>query len=376
MEKSKLRISILGPVYPYRGGISHYTSELCNHLSNSANIQIISFSRTLFKWLYHAKKDYASKKFLEGTTQFIFDIYNPFTWKRTAKRIINFNPDVLIFQWDAHYRAIISFYFLLKAIRNECNCKIMAVCHDVFLPKRIFLDKVLTKRVFENVDIFIIHADRDYANIRRMISNADIRKLFHPIYDLFYEQIDQRDAKQKLGLEGNVLLFFGYVRPYKGLLYLINSLPHVLKKVTVQLLIVGDFLGDKEKYLKQIRQLKLEQNIRIIDRYVSNQEVPIYFSAADAVITPYIGGTQSGVINIAYAFNKPVITTRVGGLGEIVKDGKTGYVVEPRSINGLAEAIIKFYKNDQKNRFKNEIKKIKKDYSWETLSREIIKLIR
>ena len=178
-------------------------------------------------------------------------------------------------------------------------------------------------------------------------------------------------AKRSLGLDGPVILFFGFVRKYKGLEYLIRAMPEVLRSVQVNLLIVGEFWEDKEPYLKTIEELGLQGNIEIVDRYVPNEEVGLYFSAADVVVLPYIDATQSAIVSLAYAFDKPVITTAVGGLPEVVSDGETGFIVPPKDSEALAAAIVRYFREDCASRFAANVKVQKNALSWEALVRLI-----
>jgi glycosyltransferase involved in cell wall biosynthesis len=164
-----------------------------------------------------------------------------------------------------------------------------------------------------------------------------------------------------------VLLFFGFVREYKGLRYLLEALPDVLKTVNVTLLVVGEFWKDKAVYLNLIRELNVEEHVIVIDDYVPNEEVGLYFSAADLVIQPYVSATGSGIVQIAFGFEKPVIATRVGSLPEVVRDGSTGYLVSPAESTELAEAIIRFFQENRAAEFVANIQQEHYKFSWERL---------
>jgi glycosyltransferase involved in cell wall biosynthesis len=164
------------------------------------------------------------------------------------------------------------------------------------------------------------------------------------------------------------------VRKYKGLEYLIRALPEVLREISVQLLIVGEFWQDREPYLKMIRELGLSQNVTVVDRYVPNEEIGLYFAAADVVVLPYADATQSAVISLAYAFDRPVITTDVGGLAEVVKDGETGFVVPPRDHRALAAAMVQYFRGDYGPRLSANVRARKGELSWQDLVRLIEKL--
>ncbi len=375
--KKKLRITVLGPVCPFKGGISHYNTELCNHLAQKAQTQIISYSRAFPDWLYPGKtqKDVRSKNFFRGHAEFIFDTLNPFSWAKTAKTIAQFKPDVLIFHWHMSYFSI-PFYTLFRMLRKKHPCRIVAICHEVLPHEKTVFDPLLIKLIFNEIDLFVVHSQDDYQRVKHIVPQASVKKLFHPIYDLFYKKISKTAARKRLNITDKAVLFFGFVRPYKGLDYLLDALPAVLKKIPVTLYIVGEFFEKKQKYMNKIEQLGIKNHVKIIDHYVPNEDVPFYFSAADLVVTPYVSASQSGVINIAYAFDKPVIATDVGGLGDIVKNNKTGYLVKPRNGEQIARAIIAFYRDGAPDRFKDNIALMKKELSWEHLCEKIIQEIK
>jgi len=222
------------------------------------------------------------------------------------------------------------------------------------------------------VDYFIVQSKEDLSNLKKIVSKSKvIRYIPHPIYDVFRVQdISEEDAKKMLNIPKNrkVLLFFGYVRKYKGLKYLIQAMPKIVERIPdAYLLVVGEFWDSKEEYLREIKRLNIENYVKIIDKYVPDEEVGIYFSAADVVVLPYISATQSGVVQIAYAFDKPVITTNVGGLPDVVEDQRTGYLVESKNPEKLAETVIKYFEENKKEEFKRNIQEIKWKFSWDNL---------
>jgi glycosyltransferase involved in cell wall biosynthesis len=220
-----------------------------------------------------------------------------------------------------------------------------------------------------NGTLFIVHSAEDEKNLIAILPEAIVEKSLHPTYDIFnMEDFDNRNIRSRCGIEGNVLLFFGFVREYKGLKYLIEALPEILSKVKVTLLIVGEFWEDKDAYVRLINNYGLKDDIIVIDRYVSNEEIGDYFRAADLVVQPYISATGSGVIMSAFAFNKPVVATNVGCLPQVVEDGKTGYLVAPKAPHELAQAIIKFFQENKMGDFSKNIKERKEYFSWERLS--------
>jgi glycosyltransferase involved in cell wall biosynthesis len=161
------------------------------------------------------------------------------------------------------------------------------------------------------------------------------------------------------------MLFFGFVREYKGLMYLIDALPAIRERVPdSKLLVVGDFYDDKQEYLRRIERLGISSTVDIYDGYIPDKEVGVYFSASDLVVLPYTSATQSGIVQIAYGFNKPVVVTSVGGLTEVVDDGRTGFVVPPKNTGMLAEAVVRFFEQDRAGEFSAAIVKEQDRFSW------------
>ncbi|MEK7670199.1 MAG: glycosyltransferase, partial [Bacteroidota bacterium] len=167
----------------------------------------------------------------------------------------------------------------------------------------------------------------------------------------------------------------GFVRKYKGLHTLLDAMPRILEKIKMRLLVVGEFYGDEGVYRKQVSELGLEQNVSVYSEYVPNEDVGMYFSACDIVVLPYVSATQSGIVQIAYQFDKPVIATDVGGLAEVVLDKKTGFIVPPENPIALADAVVRFYKEKREQQFRANVLKEKKKYNWNNLVKGIEQLV-
>jgi glycosyltransferase involved in cell wall biosynthesis len=195
------------------------------------------------------------------------------------------------------------------------------------------------------------------------------------VYEIFGSSLPKDKARIALGVtDERVILFFGYVRRYKGLHILLDAMPAILKSMTLKLLVVGEFYDDEQKYRHQIAEKGLQENVIVHSDYVPNDEVNKYFSAADVVVLPYISATQSGIVQIAYQFDKPVIATDVGGLSEVVLDGRTGFIVKPDSPEAVADAVVRFYKEGRESEFARNVREEKKKYSWDNLVQAIEKL--
>jgi len=364
-----MNICLIGPSYPFRGGISHYMTLLYRHLRVRHDVQFFSFKRQYPKWLFPGKTDIDPSSFpiREEHTNRIIDSINPFNWIQVAGKIIKLQPDLLIIPWWVSFWApqFCTISFIVKLFTHT---KILFLCHNVVEHESKWIDKALTRIVLRNGNFYIVHSKEDQQNLLSIFSEAQVRKTFHPTYDVFnLGYFDPNKVRREYGIEGNVILFFGFVREYKGLKYLLKALPEVLSKIDITLLIVGEFWKNKNQYIDLIKNLRIEDKIIIVDKYVPNEEVGKYFSAADVVVQPYVSATGSGIVQIAFGFNKPVISTGVGSLLEVVEDGKTGYLVSPGSSSELAKAIVKFFENKKSGEFIENIKKENYRFSWDRI---------
>ena len=367
-----MKYVLIGPTYPYRGGISHYTTLLYQRLSAAHEVKLYSFKRQYPAFLFPGRTDKdPSRSPLRADCEYLLDPSNPLTWLATFRRIKEDRPDMLILQWWVPYWAL-TFASVAFLVRKFTPARVLFICHNVLPHEGSAIDRLSAKLALGRGHYFIVQSQRDWQDLKTLLPDAEARKTALPLYDAFPSEVmESALAKKELGLDGPVMLFFGFVRKYKGLEYLIRAMPGVLRSVQVKLLIVGEFWEDKEPYLKTIEELGLQRNIEVVDRYVPNEEVGLYFSAADVVVLPYVDATQSAIVSLAYAFDKPVITTDVGGLPEVVSDGETGFIVPPRDSEALGAAIVKFFGGDLASRLAANVKVRKNVLSWERLVRLI-----
>ena len=365
----KKKIAVIGLSYPFRGGISHYSTLLVRELRKKHDVKFITLYRQYPSILFPGKTQYDySKKQINEQNDSLIDSINPLTWIKTAIFLFKENVDIVIIQWWHPFFAF-SFGTIANLISLISNTKICFLCHNVIPHESTFIDRILIKYAFLKTNYFIVHSEEDKKNLFSFKPNAVLKRNIHPTYSEFsnFSCYEKKQARELLTLnhDKKVVLFFGLIRPYKGLKYLIYAMKEVVKHIDCILLVVGEFYEPKDDYLSIIDQLGLNKHIIIIDKYVKNEDVPLYFGASDVVVLPYISATQSGIVQIAYGLNRPVITTNVGGLPEVVQDGKTGFIVEPESPESLSQAIIKFYKGDYEKYFCREIKKSNNAFSWE-----------
>lgn len=361
-------IVLIGPVYPYKGGISHYTGLMYQALSKKYHVDMISYKLQYPKLLFKKEqKDYSNDMFKIENTKYWINTANPFNWIQTASKIKKRNPDLIIIQWWHPYFA--PCYRVLAGLLKEY--KILFVCHNVFPHERFPLDRKLTKMTLRKGDRFIVQSSLDANDLKTIVKEPVFRQTVHPTYNAFkFENLTKEQGREllNLGKEEKILLFFGFVREYKGLKHLINALPYVLKEMAdVKVLVVGDFGEDKQDYLDLIVKNGVGSSVEIHDGYIPDKEVEKYFAASDLVVLPYESATQSGIVQIAYGFEKPVVVTNVGGLPDVVTDQKTGYVVQPKNPQSLARAIVTYFAEEKEAFFIQNVRAQAYKFSWDRM---------
>ena len=371
-----MKITILGTAYPMRGGIAHYVALLSEHLNKKHNVNVISFNLQYPKILFPGKTQQESgEETIKVTGKPLMNTVNPFSWIRTAYHILKDEPDLLIFKyWMPFFAPCYGTITLITKLFNK-NIKVFYVCDNIIPHEKRPGDMLLTKYAFMTVDGGIVQSDSVERDFLSLFPDKKFVNTPHPVYTIFGDIIPKDEAKKRLGIsDEKVILFFGYIRAYKGLDILIDAMPEILKQVNLKLVVVGEAYEDEQKYKKQISDLGLVDNIILNTDYVPNDEVGKYFSAADIVVLPYKSATQSGIVQIAYNFDKPVIATDVGGLSEVVLNDKTGFIVEPDNPKKIAEAVIKFYSDNREKDFVDNVKAEKQKYSWDRMVENIEKL--
>ena len=373
-----MKIAMIGPVHPYKGGIAHYTDLLCRALREDGHeVLLYTFKFQYPKLLYKKpQKDMKSSGFGTNDADFCIHTLNPFNWIKVAGRIKKQKPELIILQWWHPYFAP-CFWSICKLLRRE---KILFVCHNVFPHERFPLDRLLTKWTLGCGRYFITQSKMDARDLLSVKHDAVYRVTPHPTYGMFCRQgMSMQKAREQLQIDQGqrVLLFFGFVRKYKGLQYLLEAMKLLKERdFKVQLWVVGDFGEDKEEYVEQIRAFEIGDQVQMVEGYVPDDEVEKYFAASDLVVLPYLSATQSGIVQIAFGFEKPVLVTEVGGLPDVVTNGKTGYVVEPRSAETIAEAIMDYYINNRREAFVSQIEKEKDRFSWKTFVDTLMEMVR
>ncbi len=374
-----MKIVMIGPVYPFTSGLSYYVALLYKQLCKNHDVTLLSYTFQYPDFLYkRPQRDYEDDTLKIDEAQYVLNSANPFSCIATARRINKLKPDLVIFQWLHPYFAP-CYTIITRLLRNT---KILFMCHNVLPHERFPLDRALTKMTFKRGNYFTVHAASDADDLKTIIPDAHLKVTVHPAYNFFkIKDMSRQEGRSMLGIgeDENVLLFFGLVRPYKGLQHLLGALGIIKKEDPgnsrrLRLLVAGDFGGSRPGYDEQIEKLGIGDMIDIEDAHLPINEVEKYFAACDLVVLPYEDATQSGVIQVAYSFDRPVLATRVGGLPDVVIDGETGYLTEPLRPDLIADSIKDFFDNDRAASFAAGIERERYKYSWEKMESVIMEL--
>ncbi len=370
-----MNIIIVGPVYPFRGGIAHFGGCLYKELVRQKhNVTMINLRSQYPALIFPGKSQFESNNFFQDIpSKRVLTPYNPVTYNVSLSKIFESNPDLVLFNYFIPLFSI-AYSFLIRRLKNK-DIPSSIIAHNIISHEKWPFADYLTKRMLSNADSIITLSDAVSQTAREIAPKTDNIKAFHPLYD-FYDrkQYNQKNAKKKLGLENKqVILFFGYIKPYKGLETLINCFPEVKNKYPdAVLLIVGEIYGDSDRYFNLIGKSAHKKSIIVHNEYTSDDKVELYFKAADLLALPYRSATQSGVIQIAYSMGVGVVVTPVGGLPAMVNQRETGIVAQSTSVDSFAQAIIEFLSLDR-NRVNNRILSYSQELSWQKFVELILK---
>jgi D-inositol-3-phosphate glycosyltransferase len=371
-----MKIVMIGTAYPMRGGIAHFNELLFRTLeARGHEMRMISFSRQYPSLFFPGKTQYEENESPDHIeSEPLLDSIGPLSWLRTAKRVREINPDLVIFKYWMPFFAP-AYTCVAKRAKSGRKTKILYVCDNIIPHERRPGDRNLTRMALATVDYFIVMSKSVKSDLLQLKADARHQMVQHPVYEIFPGNFSKEEARERLALpSGRLVLFFGYIRRYKGLHVLLEALALVLKKLDVKLLVAGEFYDEKSGYLRKIDDLGIGDHVIVHDRYIPNDQVGLYYAAADVVALPYLSATQSGIVQICYHYNRPVIATNVGGLPEVVHDQGTGFIVRANDPTAFAEAILRFYRENRETEFSVNVEIAKKDFSWERMAEAIEEL--
>lgn len=376
-QQPKRRYCLVGPSYPYRGGISHYNTRLAIELARRYDVHSVNFKRLYPDFLFPGKTQYdESAAPLEAPSVRLIDSINPFTWIRTGFHVARKRPDVILVQWWHPFFAPAIFTICMIVLMMR-RARIVFLCHNVVPHETSPIDRLLSRVAFSAADSFLVQSEEDRENLMKIKKRPRVTLNPLPLFD-FFEKVglSRNEAKRRIGYsDERLILFFGYIRPYKGLKFLLEAMPEIRDKTGAGLLVVGEFYEPSDPYLDIVRESGVGEAVRFVDRYVGNEEVEAFFAASDLVVLPYITATQSGIVQIAISFDRPVIVTAVGGLPEVVSAGRTGFIVPAGDANAIAKAVIEFYDGDWAGKMETNFEEEKNRFSWANLVSSIEGLV-
>ena len=372
-----MKITIIGTAYPYRGGLAAYNERLSRQfMTEGADSVIYTFKLQYPGFLFPGKTQYA-----EGSgpadlkISRLISSVNPFNWIRTGLKIKREKPDIVIFKYWLPFMAP-CFGTIARIIKGNRHTKVICIFDNVIPHEKRPGDRLLTKYFIGCIDGAIAMSQSVLDDLKSFNKTIPCKLSPHPLFDNFGKSLPLNSALEKLSLdEGfSYLLFFGFIRGYKGLDLLIEAFSDErLRNRKLKLIIAGEFYEDDKPYRELIRKHNLENEIVLFDRFIGDDEVTNFFSVADLVVLPYKSATQSGVTQIAFHFEKPMLVTDVGGLKEIVPHGRCGYTVKPEP-KEITDAILDYYDNNRKSAYIDGIIKEKEKYLWSHMTASVLEV--
>ncbi len=359
-----MKTTLIGPVFPYRAGIAYCTTRLAEELG----ADVISFRRQFPKRFYPGGDDIDATLPRFDRARFLLDIVNPITWLRTAWLLRRERPDAVILVWWVWVWAL-PYLMLLELLPK--TTRVIVQCHNVGDKEPAAWKRWLTNRVLRRGDVLLVHTTSEAEEARRRVRTAKIVQTFLPVHELGGVVPSREEARSTLGVRGNVALFFGHVRPFKGLDIALRAWREL--RSTVTLLVAGEAWWKGEAEYRALAGGLT--NVRFDFRFIPDAEIATYFAACDVVLAPYRIEAQSGVALTAFHFARPVIATTVGGLPEIIEEGATGMLVPPEDPSALARAVDAFFTTSDRDVMERHAAAAARKYSWEEYGRVLRNLV-
>lgn len=367
-----MKIAYLSTFYPYRGGIAQFNASLYQEFAKEHEVKAYTFTRQYPNILFPGETQYVTTdddKAVVVPSLRVLDTVNPFSYYKTAKIIRQFQPDLLIMKyWMSFFAPSLG----TVAKKMHPNTKVLTILDNVIPHEKKPFDSALTRYFLKQNDGFIAMSNAVQKDLKTFLPNAPVLLKEHPSYDHFGEHKTQKEARQLLKIDPDkkTLLFFGFIRDYKGLDLLIDAFNQLDN--SYQLVIAGECYGSFDKYLKMIQQSPRKDDIHAHNHYISDDLVASYFCSSDVCILPYKSATQSGISAISQYFHIPLIVTNVGGLKETIKEGVNGLIVQQTNADAIATSIRYYFDANLKDRFKKAIQLEVSENSWENFARTLI----
>jgi D-inositol-3-phosphate glycosyltransferase len=372
-----MKIISIGPAHPYRGGPATFNDRLSQQFTAEGHaVKVFTFSLQYPGLLFPGKSQYTDSPPPRGVsiTRKINSV-NPINWILTGLLIKREMPDILLIRFWLPFMGP-CFGTIARIAKSNGHTLVICIFDNVIPHEKRPGDKILTRYFINSIDGAITMSETVSNDLNTFRQGLPVKLSPHPLFDNYGLPVDRTEALKKLNLKTDYsyLLFFGFIRAYKGLDLLIEAFSdNRLRNRKLKVIVAGEFYEDDEPYRDLIKKHNLENEIILYDHFIKDNEVPLFFCASDLVIQPYKTATQSGVTQIAFYFEKPMLVTDVGGLREIVESGKCGYVVKPEP-ELIAEAIIDFFDNNRMKQFTEGVKKEKDKFSWDKMTASILEV--
>jgi len=369
-------IIIIGPAHPLRGGLATFDQRLAKEfLDEGFDCSIYSFSLQYPSFLFPGTTQYSTEPAPQDIKIFSkINSINPLNWIKVGNELKKLRPDIIVVRYWLPFMGP-ALGTILRKVKKNNHTKIIAITDNILPHEKRIGDVPFTKYFLKGCDAFITMSEKVMTDLRKFETTKPAKKILHPLYDNFGEAISKEEARKNLGInkDEKVLLFFGFIRKYKGLDILLDTMSDKrIRDANIKLLIAGEFYGDEKNYSEQIEKLGIKNSLILHTDFIPGSEVRNYLCAADAVVQPYRNATQSGVTPLAYHFEKPMIVSNVGGLPLLVPHEKVGLVTEPNA-TAIADAILHFYQLGE-NYFIPHLRVEKQKYSWAKLAETITEL--
>ena len=370
------KVVIIGPAYPLRGGLATFNQRLAKAFEQAGDeCEIVSFSLQYPAILFPGKTQYATDGAPEGITiHTLINSVNPLNWKKVGSLLRQWKPDIIVVRYWIPFMGP-SLGTILRQVKKNKHTKIVCIADNIIPHEHRPGDEIFTRYFLKACDAFVTMSAKVLEDLRTFEKEKPAQLVHHPLYDNFGDSLPKAVARQHLGLDPNdkIILFFGFIRHYKGLDLLLQAMSDPrIQQQHIKLLIAGEFYEDPKPYQQLIKDHHLQDSIVLKNEFIADNEVKYYLCAADCVVQPYRHATQSGVTPLAYHFEKPMIVTNVGGLPSLVPDRQVGLVCKPTP-SSIADAIIEFYTLGE-NYFIPHLRSEKQKYSWAHLVTAIKKL--
>lgn len=370
------KVLIIGPAYPLRGGLATFDELFCKaFIAQGHQCEIVSYRLQYPNFLFPGSTQFDTSGIApQGITiHTLINSVNPLSWFKTARFIKKQKPDFVVFRfWIPFMGPVLG--TIARRLRKS-GIKVLAITDNVVPHEKRPGDTAFAKYFINGCDGFVTMSKAVMKDLEQFTQTKHKKFLLHPLYTSFGEKLDKQVARQQLGLNANdkLVLFFGLIRKYKGLDMLLDAFNELKQDKTIKLVIAGEFYEDKQPYLDLIEKYQIQEQVILHAKFIANEDVKLYFSAADLVALPYRSATQSGVTQVSFHFEVPTLVTNVGGLGEIIPDKVAGYVVESNG-KAIAEGIKDYFENSRMPAFTEGMKKEKQKYDWKIFVDNVIEL--